>query len=151
MINLSRIQDIAKRLPLSDKEFPKRVIRTTIILSIFLIICSTSFLALDIILGLTIGVAINIGFIYLLCWMTSNVIPSIINSESNNKDKMVKRTFMIISFLKYGFLIIALFFVFRCVPINLIAFFIGISVAQIVIIFKLLSITVLNYLNRRLI
>lgn len=134
-----------------DKDFSRRVMRTTIMLSIFLAICSLSFWSLKITLGLTIGMIISIGVMQLLWWMISAVFPAIINNDSiNNKNEKVRNTFIVINILKYILISIALFFIFRYLPINIVALFIGVSIVQIVMISKIFGVALVNYLNRQI-
>ncbi|MFQ5957657.1 MAG: hypothetical protein ACE5KK_07785, partial [Candidatus Brocadiales bacterium] len=56
--------------------------------------------------------------------------------------------FLLISIIKYAALGVALFFLFRYFDVHIAAFFIGLSMVQVVIVLKFLSLLLVDSLNR---
>ena len=139
--------DISKirKYSVPDKGFPKRVLKTSIILSVIFIIYSFYFNSLEITLSLTVGLGISISTIYAL-WRVLNSVYVL--GDADTVKKRAKRIVTLTGIFKYIFISATLFFVFRYMKINLIALFIGVSVVQIVIVFKVLGFFLINYLKK---
>ncbi len=144
----SRIIELSDKFHFLDNDFPKRVLKTSIIVSFFLALFSVSFWSLEITLGLSIGMAISIGLMHFLWWMTSVIFPAVVKGDIENKQRKVKFSLIFFNILKYLLVSAGLFFILRYVPINLLAFFIGISIVQIILASKISSVLLVNYINR---
>lgn len=139
--------DLSKlnKISVPDKGFPKRVLKTSIILSFVFIIYSFYFNSLEITYSLALGIGISIGTIYLLWRVLKSVY---VLGDVGTVKKRAKHLVTLAGVCKYIFVSFILFFVFRHLKINLIALFIGVSIVQIVIVFKMLGFFLINYLNK---
>lgn len=139
--------DISKinKFPSFDEGFPKRVIKTSVILAVIFIIYSFFINSLPVTLGLAIGEAISIFSIKALLWILDSYFKP--NAVIANKGS-IKRIVTLAGIVKIIFIGAVLFFVFRYITINFIALFIGVSIVQIVIVFKILGLLFVNYLNK---
>lgn len=143
-MNISKSVAFSDNVLFLDEEFPKRVLKTSLILSVILSLFSTSLGSVEITCGLTFGMALSFGLMRLLWWLTSAMLPELV------KNKRKKITFPLIFFnlVKYVLISGALFYILRYVPVNLIAFLIGVSFVQLVMVSKILSIMLVNYTNK---
>ncbi|MGR3219310.1 MAG: ATP synthase subunit I [Candidatus Anammoxibacter sp.] len=147
-MNISKLVVFSGKFLYLDNDFPRRVFKASMVLSVVLTVFSVAFWSLEITCGLFVGMVISIGLMRLLWWMISVVFPVIVKADIKNKEKKVKLSLICFSLVKYCLISAGLFYVLRYVHVNLIAFFIGISFVQLVMVSKILSILLVNYLNK---
>lgn len=123
-----------------DQGLPERVFDTSLFLGVLLTLCSTSLGSLEITLGLAAGVVISLAFCQVLWWSIRHFIRPGVRGQ--------KSVFLAIGIIKYAALTAALFVMFRYFNVHVLAFFVGLSTVQTVIILKLLSLMLVDFLNR---
>jgi len=127
-----------------DAGFPKRVFKTSIILSVIFLVYSLFFYSMPVTLGLLIGEVISICSLKVLL-RTINaffVVDKIVAKSGS-----VKKIVTLIGSVKFLFFGALLFFVFKYLTVNIIALFVGVSIVQIVIFFKILGLLFVNHLD----
>jgi len=124
-----------------DDGFIQRVHKTSLWLSLFIIILSLSYRDSAITLGLILGVSISLTFFKLLCWT--------VNRFFSSKLQMRKRAFFAIkiTLLKFPLLGVLLYYVLRYININPLALIVGIGIVQAVMVLKVVGILFVNYTN----
>ncbi|MGR3179603.1 MAG: ATP synthase subunit I [Candidatus Anammoxibacter sp.] len=147
-MDISRLVAISDKFLFLDNDFPRRVFKMSVILSVILALFSVSFWSFEITCGLVAGMAISFGLMRMLWWLTSVIFPLIVKSETKNREKKVKYSLIFFNLVKYLLISVVLFCLLRYVPINLYAFVIGISFVQMVMVSKILSVMLVNYLNK---
>lgn len=147
-MNILKVAAISDRFLSQDSDFPGRVLKMSAILSLFLLVFSVSFWSLAITVGLAFGMAISFGLMRSLWWMISAIFPAVVSDNTKNRGKRVKLNLIFFNVSKYILISGALFYLMRYVPINLIAFVVGISFVQMVMVSKIVSVLLVNYLNK---
>jgi len=147
-MNISKLVAFSDKFLFLDNNFPKRVFKTSIILSLILAFVSISFWSFEITAGLSIGMGISFGLMRLLWWLTSVVFPEIIKSNVKNKEKKVKFNLIFFNLVKYILISVGLFYILRYIPLDIFAFLIGISFVQLVMVSKISSVFLVNYINK---
>ena len=124
-----------------DDGFIQRVHKTSLLLSLFIIILSLSYRDSAITLGLLLGVSISLTFFELLWWT--------VNKFFSSKLHWKKSAFFAIkiTLLKFPLLGIILYYVLKYININPLALIAGIGIVQAVMILKVVGILFVNYMN----
>ena len=132
---------MGNRLLIIDDGFLKRVHKTSLLLSLFIIISSLTYWNSSITLGLITGVFISLTFFEILCWT--------VNRFFNFKFDRKKRVFFAlkITLLKFPLLGIFLYYILSYISINPLALIAGIGIVHVVIILKVVGILFVNYMN----
>ena len=124
-----------------DDGFIQRVHKTSLLLSLFIIILSLSYRDNAITLGLVLGVSISLTFFDILWWT--------VNKFFNSKLHRKKSAFFAIkiTLLKFPLLGIILYYVLSHININPFALIVGIGIVQAVMVLKVVGILFVNYTN----
>ena len=124
-----------------DDGFIQRVHKTSLLLSLFIIILSLSYRDNAITLGLVLGVSISLTF-FDISWWT-------VNKFFNSKLHRKKSAFFAIkiTLLKFPLLGIILYYVLSHININPFALIVGIGIVQAVMVLKVVGILFVNYTN----
>jgi hypothetical protein len=130
---------MGNRLLIIDDGFLQRVHKTSLLLSLFIIISSLVYWDSSITLGLILGASIGLTFFGILCWTVNRF------SKLDSK----KRVFFAIkiTLLKFPLLGVVLYYAFSYISINPLALIAGIGIVQAVIILKIVGILLVNYMN----
>ena len=133
---------INKKAPSSlfDENFPDRVIKTSVLLSLIIIASSLSYMSFVLTTSLAIGCFISIA-LFKTTWWT-------IQYAVRHKREKIKGFFLKISFLKYFIIGTMLLSACLFLEINAAAMSLGLSMVVAVIIMKVGSRLFVNYLNR---
>ncbi len=124
-----------------DDGFIQRVHKTSLLLSLFIIILSLSYRDSAITLGLLLGVSISLTFFELLRWT--------VNKFFISKLHWKKSAFFAIkiTLLKFPLLGVILYYVLKYININPLALIVGIGIVQAVMVLKVVGILFVNYMN----
>jgi multisubunit Na+/H+ antiporter MnhG subunit len=153
MLNINK--DSHKLLTV-DKNFTKRAFYTTLFVSILMILVSLRYQSFAITLSLVIGIIISFCS-SLVLWRWINYIFRDLNPDiiANSKSQASKSNATIKSFAfafmgigKIFVLGLVFFLIFKFLTINIYALFIGISAVQLVVLSMIVSIVLVNMLNR---
>lgn len=123
-----------------DEGLPQRVTNTSLIVAVLVLLISISNWPSEVTIGLAVGMGISIIFFMLL----SGSVKSLLKIEKNKRVPF----YLIVTFLKFIALSIALFLVFKHLSISYLALLIGIGFAQSIIFLKLIGMGMVNYMNR---
>ena len=135
-------------LPYPDEGFPGRVLKTSAIISALFVFYSFYFYSLSITLSLSVGIVISFFTIQILWKLLRTVfVPSGVGSASET-GKSLKNIFLAAGIVKYVVVVAFLYFVFKYIEVNILALFIGVSVIQIVIVFKIAGLYFLKFINK---
>ncbi|MGR3295752.1 MAG: ATP synthase subunit I [Candidatus Bathyanammoxibius sp.] len=123
-----------------DHDFPQRVFDTSLFVGILLVCISTALNSINITMSLVAGVAISLASCHTLWWSIRRFIRPDVTGR--------KPAFLLIGVLKYVALGVGLFFLFRHIDVHIIAFFVGLSILQAVIVLKFMSLLLVDLLNK---
>lgn len=145
------IEKNSRKLLTINKNFVKQTFYTTLFVSVLMILISLRYQSFTITLSLVIGIIISFCS-SLVLWRCINYLFSdmkpgaVTNSKPSPAIKSVAFAFMGIG--KIFVLGLVFFLVFKFLSINIFALFIGISVVQLVALSMIVSIVLVNMLNR---
>lgn len=125
---------------LLDSGFVERVFHTSLFLGVILVLSLLSLGSFNLTLSVGMGVGIGLVFYRVLWWTVTLFFPG----RGRNRGQL----FFLFSFLKYVALAVLLYIIFRHLEVHPLAFVLGISVVQLVILFKFMSMLLVNFLNR---
>ena len=123
-----------------DQDFPQRVFDTSLFVGVLIVCISTALNSVNIALSLAAGVAVSLAFCHTLWWSIRYFIRPGVKGQ--------KPAFLLIGVVKYLSLGIGLFFLFRHIDVHAIAFFVGLSTVQTVIVLKFTSLLLVDLLNK---
>ena len=132
--------DKEKSLLSLDEGFPDRVFKTTFLLSLILIVCSLSFMSFMLSVSLAIGCFISIA-LFKTSWWT-------IRHAVQYKRSKIKSFFLKMSILKYFAIGAMLLSACLFLEVNVVALALGLGIVVAVIILKIVSKILVNYMNR---
>ena len=148
MLNINK--DSNKLLTV-DTNFTKRALYTTLFVSILMILISLRYQSFTITLSLAIGIIISFCS-SLVLWKWINYIFQDLNPDTSANSKsapIIKSVaFAFMGIGKIFVLGLVFFLIFKFLSINIYALFIGISVVQLVVLSMIVSIVLVNMLNR---
>jgi hypothetical protein len=134
-----------------DTNFTKRALYTTLFVSILMILFSLRYQSFTITLSLAIGIIISFCS-SLVLWKWIKYIFQDLNPDTNANSKsapIIKSVaFAFMGIGKIFVLGLVFFLIFKFLSINIYALFIGISVVQLVVLSMIVSIVLVNMLNR---
>ena len=118
-----------------DDGFPDRVLKTSLYLSLMIIVCSFSYLSLMATMSVAVGCFISLILYKMLWWMVQYAVRH-------------KRFFLKVSLVKYG--IVGAMLLSFCLfsEVNVIALALGLSIVLIVLVMKIGSKLLVNYMNK---
>lgn len=122
-----------------DKDFPRRVFKTSVVLSALIILLLFLYGQWPITLGFMIGTGISILFFKILWWTVDQVFK-----RSGKKALYFSLKIFLIKFPLLG---IFLYYAFKNLEINPFALVGGIALVQVVMFLKAIGVTVVNWMN----
>ncbi len=138
------------------KNFVKQAFYTTLFVSILMILVSLRYKSFDLTLSLTIGIIISfctsLALWQFIKYMFRELNPATFaadGSHSSKKGSTAKS--LLFTFMGTGkILVLALvfFLIFEYLPINALALFIGVSIVQLVVLSMVVSMVLVNFLNK---
>ncbi len=138
------------------KNFVKQAFYTTLFVSVLMILVSFRYKSFDLTLSLTIGIVISfctsLALWQFIKYMFRELNPATFaedGSHSSKKGSTAKS--LLFTFMGTGkILVLALVFylIFEYLPINALALFIGVSIVQLVVLSMVISMVLVNFLNK---
>jgi ATP synthase I chain len=124
-----------------DDAFLRRVLKTSLWFSLFIIMCSFAYRDNSITMGLFLGACISLAFFAVLHWTVNKFF-------SFKKDRKKKPFFAIkITLIKFPILGVILYYSLTHVNINSFSLIVGISIVQAVMILKVVGMLFTNRMN----
>ncbi len=138
------------------KNFVKQALYTTLFVSVLMILVSFRYKSFDITLSLSIGIIISfctsLALWQFIKYMFRELNPETFAENGVNSSKKGSTTkSMLFTFMGTGkILVLALVFylIFEYLPINALALFIGVSIVQLVVLSMVVSMVLVNFLNK---
>lgn len=138
------------------KNFVKQAFYTTLFVSILMILVSFRYKSFDLTLSLTIGIVISfctsLALWQFIKYMFRELNPeTFANDGSPSSKKSSTAKSLLFTFMGTGkILVLALVFylIFEYLPINALALFIGVSIVQLVVLSMVISMVLVNFLNK---
>jgi hypothetical protein len=146
----------SQKLLTVKKNFVKQAFYTTLFVSVLMILVSLRYKSYDLTMSLTIGIVISfctsLALWQFIKYMFRELNPETFAADgarSSNKGSTTKS--LLFTFMGTGkILVLALVFylIFEYLPINAIALFIGVSIVQLVVLSMVISMVLVNFLNK---
>jgi len=137
------------------KNFVKQALYTTLFVSILMILVSFRYKSFDLTLSLTIGIVISfctsLALWQFIKYMFRELNPATFAADGSRSKKGSTTKSLLFTFMGTGkILVLALVFylIFEYLPINALALFIGVSIVQLVVLSMVISMVLVNFLNR---
>ena len=138
------------------KNFVKQALYTTLFVSVLMILVSFRYKSFDITLSLSIGIIISfctsLALWQFIKYMFRELNPATFAENGVNSSKKGSTTKSVLfTFMGTGkILVLALVFylIFEYLPINALALFIGVSIVQLVVLSMVISMVLVNFLNK---
>ena len=146
----------SQKLLLIKKNFVKQAFYTTLFVSVLMILISFRYKSFDITLSLTIGIIISfctsLALWQFIKYMFRELNPETFAENGSHSSKKGSTTkSLLFTFMGTGkILVLALVFylIFEYLPINALALFIGVSIVQLVVLSMVISMVLVNFLNK---
>ncbi len=146
----------SQKLLLIKKNFVKQAFYTTLFVSVLMILISLRYKSFDITLSLTIGIIISfctsLALWQFIKYMFRELNPeTFADSGSHSSKKGSTAKSLLFTFMGTGkILVLAMVFylIFKYLPIKAYALFVGVSIVQLVVLSMVLSIVLVNLLNK---
>jgi len=137
------------------KNFVKQALYTTLFVSILMILASFRYKSFDLTLSLTIGIVISfctsLALWQFIKYMFRELNPATFAADGSRSKKGSTTKSLLFTFMGTGkILVLALVFylIFEYLPINALALFIGVSIVQLVVLSMVVSMVLVNFLNK---
>ena len=138
------------------KNFVKQALYTTLFVSVLMILASFRYKSFDLTLSLTIGIIISfctsLALWQFIKYMFRELNPETFAENGSHSSKKGSTTkSLLFTFMGTGkILVLALVFylIFEYLPINALALFIGVSIVQLVVLSMVISMVLVNFLNK---
>lgn len=137
------------------KNFVKQALYTTLFVSILMILASFRYKSFDLTLSLTIGIVISfctsLALWQFIKYMFRELNPATFAADGSRSKKGSTTKSLLFTFMGTGkILVLALVFylIFEYLPINALALFIGVSIVQLVVLSMVISMVLVNFLNK---
>ena len=137
------------------KNFVKQALYTTLFVSILMILVSFRYKSFDLTLSLTIGIVISfctsLALWQFIKYMFRELNPATFAADGSRSKKGSTTKSLLFTFMGTGkILVLALVFylIFEYLPINALALFIGVSIVQLVVLSMVISMVLVNFLNK---
>jgi len=137
------------------KDFVKQALYTTLFVSILMILVSLRYKSFDLTLSLTIGIVISfctsLALWQFIKYMFRELNPATFAADGSRSKKGSTTKSLLFTFMGTGkILVLALVFylIFEYLPINALALFIGVSIVQLVVLSMVISMVLVNFLNK---
>jgi len=146
----------SQKLLTVKKNFVKQVFYTTLFVSALMILVSFRYKSFDITLSLTIGIAISfctsLALWQFIKYMFRDLNPATFADDGSHSSKssstMKSLLFTFMGTGKILVLALVLFLVFKYLSVNALALFIGVSIVQLVVLSMVISMVLVNFLNK---
>ncbi|MCP4271215.1 MAG: ATP synthase subunit I [Gammaproteobacteria bacterium] len=137
------------------KNFVKQALYATLFVSILMILISFRYKSFDLTLSLTIGIVISfctsLALWQFIKYMFRELNPATFAADGSRSKKGSTTKSLLFTFMGTGkILVLALVFylIFEYLPINALALFIGFSIVQLVVLSMVISMVLVNFLNK---
>ena len=137
------------------KNFVKQALYTTLFVSVLMILASFRYKSFDLTLSLTIGIVISfctsLALWQFIKYMFRELNPATFAADGSRSKKGSTTKSLLFTFMGTGkILVLALVFylIFEYLPINALALFIGVSIVQLVVLSMVVSMVLVNFLNK---
>ncbi|MCP4269216.1 MAG: ATP synthase subunit I [Candidatus Brocadiaceae bacterium] len=138
------------------KNFVKQAFYTTLFVSVLMILVSLRYKSYDLTMSLIIGIVVSfctsLALWQFIKYMFRELNPETFADDGSRSSKKGSTTkSLLFTFMGTGkILVLALIFylIFEYLPINAIALFIGVSIVQLVVLSMVVSIVLVNFLNK---
>lgn len=137
------------------KNFVKQALYTTLFVSVLMILASFRYKSFDLTLSLTIGIVISfctsLALWQFIKYMFRELNPATFAADGSRSEKGSTTKSLLFTFMGTGkILVLALVFylIFEYLPINALALFIGVSIVQLVVLSMVVSMVLVNFLNK---
>ena len=137
------------------KNFVKQAFYTTLFVSVLMILVSLRYKSFDLTLSLTIGIVISfctsLALWQFIKYMFRELNPATFAADGSRSKKGSTTKSLLFTFMGTGkILVLALVFylIFEYLPINALALFIGVSIVQLVVLSMVISMVLVNFLNK---
>jgi hypothetical protein len=137
------------------KNFVKQAFYTTLFVSVLMILVSLRYKSYDLTLSLTIGIVISfctsLALWQFIKYMFRELNPATFAADGSRSKKGSTAKSLLFTFMGTGkILVLALVFylIFEYLPINALALFIGVSIVQLVVLSMVISMVLVNFLNK---
>ncbi len=137
------------------KNFVKQALYTTLFVSVLMILVSFRYKSFDLTLSLTIGIVISfctsLALWQFIKYMFRELNPATFAADGSRSEKGSTTKSLLFTFMGTGkILVLALVFylIFEYLPINALALFIGVSIVQLVVLSMVVSMVLVNFLNK---
>ena len=137
------------------KNFVKQALYTTLFVSVLMILVSLRYKSFDLTLSLTIGIVISfctsLALWQFIKYMFRELNPATFAADGSRSKKGSTTKSLLFTFMGTGkILVLALIFylIFEYLPINALALFIGVSIVQLVVLSMVISMVLVNFLNK---
>ncbi len=137
------------------KNFVKQALYTTLFVSVLMILVSFRYKSFDLTLSLTIGIVISfctsLALWQFIKYMFRELNPGTFAADGSRSKKGSTTKSLLFTFMGTGkILVLALVFylIFEYLPINALALFIGVSIVQLVVLSMVVSMVLVNFLNK---
>ena len=137
------------------KNFVKQALYTTLFVSVLMILVSFRYKSFDLTLSLTIGIVISfctsLALWQFIKYMFRELNPATFAADGSRSKKGSTTKSLLFTFMGTGkILVLALVFylIFEYLPINALALFIGVSIVQLVVLSMVVSMVLVNFLNK---
>lgn len=134
------MDDKTKFFLLLDDSFPDRVLKTSFYLSLVVIVCSLSYMSLVGTVSIAVGCCISL-ILYKMLWWT-------IQYAVRHKRSEIKAFFLKVSMVKYCIVGVMLLSACLFLEVNVVALALGLSMVLIVLVMKIGSKLLVNYMNK---
>jgi cytoskeletal protein RodZ len=146
----------SQKLLTVKKNFVKQAFYTTLFVSVLMILVSLRYKSYDLTMSLTIGIVISfctsLALWQFIKYMFRELNPETFADNGSHSPKKGSTTkSLLFTFMGTGkILVLALVFylIFEYLPINAIALFIGVSIVQLVVLSMVISMVLVNFLNK---
>lgn len=146
----------SQKLLTVKKNFIKQVFYTTLFVSVLMILVSFRYKSFDITLSLAIGIAISfctsLALWQFITYMFRDLNPDTFAADGSHSSKsastMKSLLFTFMGTGKILVLTLVLFLVFKYLSVNALALFIGVSIVQLVVLSMVISMVLVNFLNK---
>ena len=146
----------AHKMLIVKKNFVKQALYTTLFVSVLMILASFRYKSFDLTLSLTIGIIISfctsLALWQFIKYMFRELNPeTFVENGSHSSKKGSTTKSLLFTFMGTGkILVLALVFylIFEYLPINALALFIGVSIVQLVVLSMVISMVLVNFLNK---
>ena len=137
------------------KNFVKQALYTTLFVSVLMILVSFRYKSFDLTLSLTIGIVISfctsLALWQFIKYMFRELNPATFAADGSGSKKGSTTKSLLFTFMGTGKILVltlVLFLVFKYLSVNALALFIGVSIVQLVVLSMVISMVLVNFLNR---